>query len=169
MTSAEARFNKSSRPRKPEGSLGRTAQDGHLDSHTAPELCSPSFFLLSLFFSFSRFSTSPFCLVFCRSVPFLFLLFPFLPFVSHSSVFSCLLPFSLFSPPSFSFSSLCQSQFCFRDLQIFARYVNTIFAMYTSYLFIVISKCFQWFCCSCKFITINSGSIILCLYIVYPV
>ena len=25
-------------PRKPEGSLGRTAQDGHLDSHTAPEL-----------------------------------------------------------------------------------------------------------------------------------
>ena len=27
------------RLRKPEGSLGRTAQDGHLDSHTAPELC----------------------------------------------------------------------------------------------------------------------------------
>ena len=26
------------RPRKPEGSLGRTAQDGHLDSRTAPEL-----------------------------------------------------------------------------------------------------------------------------------
>ena len=26
------------RPREPEGSLGRTAQDGHLDSHTAPEL-----------------------------------------------------------------------------------------------------------------------------------
>ena len=24
--------------RKPEGSLGQTAQDGHLDSHTAPEL-----------------------------------------------------------------------------------------------------------------------------------
>ena len=38
MTSAEARFNNSLRPRKPEGSLGRTAQDGHLDSHTAPEL-----------------------------------------------------------------------------------------------------------------------------------
>ena len=36
---AEARFNNSLRPRKPEGSLGRTAQDGHLDSHTAPELC----------------------------------------------------------------------------------------------------------------------------------
>ena len=39
MTNAEARFNNSLRPRKPEGSLGRTAQDGHLDSHTAPELC----------------------------------------------------------------------------------------------------------------------------------
>ena len=38
MTSAEARCNKSLRPRKPEGSLGRTAQDVHLDSHTAPEL-----------------------------------------------------------------------------------------------------------------------------------
>ena len=32
MTNAEARFNKSLCPRKPEGSLGRTAQDGHLDS-----------------------------------------------------------------------------------------------------------------------------------------
>ena len=39
MTNAEARFNKSLRPRKPEGSLGRTAQDVHLDSHTAPALC----------------------------------------------------------------------------------------------------------------------------------
>ena len=38
-TNAEAWFNKPLRPRKPEGSLGRTAQDGHLDSHTAPELC----------------------------------------------------------------------------------------------------------------------------------
>ena len=38
MTNAEARFSKSLRPRKPEGSLGRTAQDAHLDSHTAPEL-----------------------------------------------------------------------------------------------------------------------------------
>ena len=37
-TNAEAWFNKSLHPRKPEGSLGRTAQDGHLDSHTAPEL-----------------------------------------------------------------------------------------------------------------------------------
>ena len=34
--SAEARFSNSWRPRKPEGSLGRTAQDVHLDSHTAP-------------------------------------------------------------------------------------------------------------------------------------
>ena len=40
MTNAEARFNKSLCPRKPECSLGRTAQDVHLDSHTAPELCS---------------------------------------------------------------------------------------------------------------------------------
>ena len=39
MLNAEAWFSKSLRPRKPEGSLGRTAQDGHLDSHTAPELC----------------------------------------------------------------------------------------------------------------------------------
>jgi len=39
VTNAEARCNKSLRPRKPEGSLGRTAQDVHLDSHTAPELC----------------------------------------------------------------------------------------------------------------------------------
>ena len=38
MTNAEARFSNSVRPWKPEGSLGRTAQDGHLDSHTAPEL-----------------------------------------------------------------------------------------------------------------------------------
>ena len=39
MTNAEARFNKSLRPRKPEGSLGWTPQDVHLDSHTAPEVC----------------------------------------------------------------------------------------------------------------------------------
>ena len=38
VTNAEAGFNKSLRPRKPEGSLGRTAQDVHLNSHTAPEL-----------------------------------------------------------------------------------------------------------------------------------
>ena len=39
VTNAEARFNKSLRPWKPEGSLGRTAQDVHLDSLTAPKLC----------------------------------------------------------------------------------------------------------------------------------
>ena len=38
VTNAEAWFNNSLRPRKPEGLLARTAQDGHLDSHTAPEL-----------------------------------------------------------------------------------------------------------------------------------
>ena len=38
MTNAEAWFSIALRPRKPEGSLGRTAQDCHLDSHTAPEL-----------------------------------------------------------------------------------------------------------------------------------
>ena len=37
VTNAEARFSNSLRPRKPEGSLGRTAQDVHLDSHTVPE------------------------------------------------------------------------------------------------------------------------------------
>ena len=41
MTNAEARLNKSLRPRKPEGSLGRTAQNVHLDFHTVPELCQP--------------------------------------------------------------------------------------------------------------------------------
>ena len=39
MTNAKVWFNIALRPRKPEDSLGRTAQDGHLDSHTAPELC----------------------------------------------------------------------------------------------------------------------------------
>ena len=38
MTNAEAWFNIALRPWKPEGSLGWTAQDGHLNSHTAPEL-----------------------------------------------------------------------------------------------------------------------------------
>ena len=38
-TDAEAWFNIALRPLKPEGSLGRTAQDGHLYSHAAPELC----------------------------------------------------------------------------------------------------------------------------------
>ena len=39
MTNAEAWFSNSLQPQKPEGSLGGTAQDSHLDSHTAPELC----------------------------------------------------------------------------------------------------------------------------------
>ena len=38
VTNAEARFNNYLRPRKPEGSLGWTVQDVHIDSHTAPEL-----------------------------------------------------------------------------------------------------------------------------------
>ena len=38
MTNAEAWFSVALRPRKPLGSLGRKAQDGHLDFHTA-ELC----------------------------------------------------------------------------------------------------------------------------------
>ena len=38
VISAEAWSNIALRPQKPEGSLGRKAQDGHLDSHTAPEL-----------------------------------------------------------------------------------------------------------------------------------
>ena len=38
VTNAEAWFSIALRPQKPEASLGRTAQDGHLDSHTAPEL-----------------------------------------------------------------------------------------------------------------------------------
>ena len=38
VTSAEARFSIALRPRKPWGSLGRKAQDGYLDFHTAPEL-----------------------------------------------------------------------------------------------------------------------------------
>ena len=42
VTNAEAWFNTALHPWKPEGlllMLGRTAQDGHLDSHTVPELC----------------------------------------------------------------------------------------------------------------------------------
>ena len=36
---AKAWFNRALCPRKPEGSLGQTAQDGHLDFRIAPELC----------------------------------------------------------------------------------------------------------------------------------
>ena len=56
MTNAEARFNIALRPRKPEGSLGRTAQDGHLDSHTAPELCEIISSLLQIPFMFALLS-----------------------------------------------------------------------------------------------------------------
>jgi len=38
VTNAEAWFSIALRPQKPEGSLGQTAQDGHLDSHTAPDI-----------------------------------------------------------------------------------------------------------------------------------
>ena len=37
-TNAETWFSIALRPRKPEGLLGQTAQDCHLDSHRAPEL-----------------------------------------------------------------------------------------------------------------------------------
>ena len=53
MTNAEARFNKSLCPWKPEGSLGQTAQDIHLDSHTAPELWLYFFFYMSFLYSTS--------------------------------------------------------------------------------------------------------------------
>ena len=38
VANAEAWFSVALRPQKPQGSLGRKAQDGHLDFHTAPEL-----------------------------------------------------------------------------------------------------------------------------------
>ena len=53
MTNAKAHFNKSLRPRKPEGSLGRTAQDVHLDSHTAPELWHVSVITNVIFIAYS--------------------------------------------------------------------------------------------------------------------
>ena len=68
MTNAEARFNNSLRPRKPEGSLGRTAQDVHLDSHTAPELCLDicRFFCFYSIFFFLFFSSFSFNVWICR-------------------------------------------------------------------------------------------------------
>ena len=47
-TSAEAWFSIALRPWKPEGSLGRTAQDGHLDSHTAPEQCIEWYYIFTI-------------------------------------------------------------------------------------------------------------------------
>ena len=58
MTNAKAWFNIALRPRKPEGSLGRTAQDGHLDSHTAPELWT-SVRLVTLHLCFQPASRTP--------------------------------------------------------------------------------------------------------------
>ena len=39
VTNACAWFSVTLPPQKPSGSLGRGAQGGHLDFHTAPELC----------------------------------------------------------------------------------------------------------------------------------
>ena len=58
MTNAEAWFNKSLRSRKPEGSLGRTAQDVHLDSHTAPEPCQRERVVMLLIYTGREFHTS---------------------------------------------------------------------------------------------------------------
>ena len=60
VTNAEARFNDSLRPRKPEGSLGRTAQDGHLDSHKAPELWKCQSLSISAWSRFHRTVRTPF-------------------------------------------------------------------------------------------------------------
>ena len=50
VTNAEARFSIALRPQKPEGSLRWTAQDGHLDSHIAPELWYYNHNVLHLFY-----------------------------------------------------------------------------------------------------------------------
>ena len=60
VTNAEAWCNKSLRPRKPEGSLGRTAQDVHLDSHTAPELWPRWRFETRFFLYFVEYSVKDF-------------------------------------------------------------------------------------------------------------
>ena len=95
-------------------------------------------------------------------------------FMIWSTFFMCVCAFfSAFFPPFLSppppppppTPPYHWAMLCFCDLQVIASYVNTIFAMYTSYLFIVISKYFQWFCFSCMFITINSGSIIFYLFV----
>ena len=52
MTSAEVWFNIALRPRKPEGSLGRKAQDSHLESHTAEHNDGWSKLLVGYFFRF---------------------------------------------------------------------------------------------------------------------
>ena len=63
-TNAEACFNIALRPRKPEGSLGRTAPDGHLDSRTAPELWVELTFIIilySLYFQSSKYNSVRWC------------------------------------------------------------------------------------------------------------
>ena len=71
MTNADAWFNNSLRPRKPEGSLGRTAQDGHLDSHTAPELCEKAYIIIHSFYKalFSALEQTHCAHVACDSEP----------------------------------------------------------------------------------------------------
>ena len=86
-------------------------------------------------------------------------------FMIWSTCFFCFFPSlspSLPPPPP---PPIPLSHVMFSWLSKIVSYVNTIFAMYTSYLFIVISKYFQWFCFSCMFITINSGSIIFYLFV----
>ena len=65
VTNAEAWFNIALRPRKPEGSLGRTAQDGHLDSHTVPELCLSAALLLHLRTSIKLTFRQSWCCFYC--------------------------------------------------------------------------------------------------------
>ena len=60
MTNAEARFSNSLHPWKPEGSLGRTALDVNLDSHTAPELSGSA--LLTLFIPCNCMSHDQLCM-----------------------------------------------------------------------------------------------------------
>ena len=55
MTNACAWFNVDLSPQKPYGSLGRGAQDGHLDFHTAPELRGTGSVQIRLFYSSSKF------------------------------------------------------------------------------------------------------------------
>ena len=54
VTNAEAWFSIALLPWKPEGSLGQAAQDGHLHSHTAPELWLQSMQIFSIGTEFFR-------------------------------------------------------------------------------------------------------------------
>ena len=58
------------------------------------------------------------------------------------------------------------AMFCFRDLQIIARYVNTPFLLCIHLIYsLSFQSIFNDFRFSCMFITINSGSIIFYLFI----